>query len=122
MLIKSVVTSTINGKPYLSQTIWKKNHYWIECHARNYNYTDTTLTHPIKWSASKLYFDVPPPGASVYAESYGVMGVLEEVEKNALQMTTPESRQIYYYDEGFIRLRKIEVVNKIKNFDMIPID
>lgn len=120
MLIKSTVTSTINGQPYLSQTIWKKDHYQIDCHARNYNYSDSTLTTPIKWSAGKLYFEIPKKGDAVYAESYGVMGVLEETKKNALKMTTPESKQIYYYNTDYTELLNIEVINNIKNFDMIP--
>lgn len=119
-LIKAVVTSTINGQSYMSQTIWKKDHYQIDCHAREYNYIDSTLTTPIKWSAGKLYFEVPKKGDAVYAESYGVMGVLEEVKKNALKMTTPESKQIYYYNNDFSQLLKIEVINNIKNFEMIP--
>lgn len=120
VLIKSVVTSTINGQSYLSQTIWKKDHYQIDCHARDYNYSDSTLTTPIKWSAGKLYFEIPTKGDAVYAESYGVMGVLEETKKNALKMTTPESKQIYYYDKDYTELLRIEVINNIKNFDMIP--
>ncbi|MCD6019887.1 MAG: hypothetical protein K0S53_3008 [Bacteroidetes bacterium] len=120
ILIKAVVTSTINGKPYLSQTLWKKDHYQIDCHARDYNYSDSTLTTPIRWSAGKLYFEIPTKGDAVYAESYGVMGVLEETKKNTLKMTTPESKQIYYYNHDYSELLKIEVINDIKNFEMIP--
>lgn len=120
VLIKSVVTSTINGQSYLSQTIWKKDHYQIDCHARDYNYTDSTLKTPIRWSAGKLYFEIPHKGDAVYTESYGVMGVLEETKKNTLKMTTPESKQIYYYNNDYTELLRIEVINNIKNFDMIP--
>ena len=120
VLIKAVVSSTINGQPYLSQTLWKKDHYQIDCHARDYNYTDSTLTDPIRWSAGKLYFEIPKKGDAVYTESYGVMGILEETKKNCLKMTTPESKQIYYYDTDFSKLLKIEVINNIKNFEMIP--
>ena len=120
VLIKSVVTSTINGQSYLSQTLWKKDHYQIDCHARDYNYSDSTLTTPIRWSAGKLYFEIPNKGDAVYAESYGVMGVLEETKKNALKMTTPESKQIYYYNNDNTELLRIEVINSIKNFEMIP--
>ncbi|MES2566343.1 MAG: DUF6134 family protein [Bacteroidota bacterium] len=120
LLIKSVVTSIINGKPYLSQTTWKKDHYQIDCHARDYNYVDSTLTTPIKWSAGKLYFEIPTKGAAVYTESYGVMGILEEIKRNTLKMTTPESKQIYYYNNDYSQLLKIEVINNIKNFEMIP--
>lgn len=121
ILIKSVVTSTINGQSYVSQTLWKKDHYQIDCHARDYNYTDSTLTTPIKWSAGKLYFEIPKKGDAVYTESYGVMGVLEETKKNALKMTTPESKQIYYYNNDYSELLRIEVINNIKNFEMIPV-
>lgn len=120
MLIKAVVTSTINGKSYASHTLWKKDHYQIDCHARDYNYSDSTLTTPIKWSAGKLYFHIPNKGDAVYAESYGVMGVLKETKKKSLQMTTPESKQIYYYNNDYSELLKIEVINDIKNFEMIP--
>jgi hypothetical protein len=120
VLIKATVNSIINGQPYASQTIWKKERYYIDCHARKYNYIDSTLTTPIHWSASKLYFEIPAKGDAVYTESYGVMGVLEETKKDVLKMTTPESRQIYYYDAGHLKLLKIEVINNIKNFEMIP--
>ncbi len=120
VLIKATVNSTINGQSYVSQTTWKKDRYHIDCHARKYNYSDSTLTTPIRWSASKLYFEIPLKGDAVYAESYGVMGILEETKKNSLKMTTPESRQIYYYNPDHSKLLKIEVVNSIKNFEMIP--
>lgn len=120
ILIKAVVTSTINGKQYVSQTLWKKDHYQIDCHARDYNHIDSTLTTPIKWSAGKLYFEIPKKGDAVYTESYGVMGVLEETKENALKMTTPESKQIYHYNHDYSQLLKIEVINDIKNFEMIP--
>ena len=120
MLIKATVTSKINGENYISKTVWKKDHYDIDCHTRKYNYKDTTLTKPIKWSAGKLYFETAKPGVEIYTESYGKMGILEEVKKNTLKMTTPESKQIYYYTGDYTTLQKIEVVNNIKNFDMIP--
>jgi hypothetical protein len=120
ILIKATVNSNINGESYVSQTVWKKGHYVIDCHARKYNYTDTTLTAPIRWSASKLYFEIPVKGDAVYTESYGLMGVLEETKKNSLKMTTPESKQIYYYNAEHSKLLKIEVINSIKNFEMIP--
>ena len=120
VLIKATVTSTINTQPYTSKTIWKKDHYDIDCHTRKYNYKDTTVTSPIKWSASKLYFETPVPGVQIYTESYGIVGPLIEVKKNTLKMTTPESKQIYYYNSDYSKLLKIEVVNSIKNFDMIP--
>ena len=120
ILIKATVNSKINGQSYVSHTVWKKDHYQIDCHARKYSYSDTTLKTPIRWSASKLYFEIPKKGDAVYTESYGVMGILEETKKNSLKMTTPESRQIYYYNTDNTNLLKIEVINSIKNFEMIP--
>ena len=120
MLIRAIVTSKINGEVYSSKTFWKKDHYDIDCHARKYDYRDTTLSKPIKWSAGKLYFEIGKPGVEVYTETYGKLGVLEETKKNSLKMTTPESKQIYYYSADHSQLLKIEVVNSIKNFDMIP--
>lgn len=120
ILTKSIVTSKINGESYISKTIWKKDHYDIDCHTRKYNYRDTTLTKPIKWSTGKMYFEVAAAGTEVYAESYGKMGTLVETKKNTLKMTTPESKQIFYYNTDYSRILKIEIVNNIKNFDMIP--
>lgn len=120
ILIRAIVTSKINGQPYLSKTIWKKDHYEIDCHTRKYDFKDTTLTKPIRWSASRLYFEIPKAGVEVYTESYGKLGILEETKKNSLTMTTPESKQIYYYSADRTILQKIEVVNNIKNFDMLP--
>ncbi len=120
ILIKAVVNTVINGTSYLSQTVWKKDHYVIDCHTRKYNYTDSTLTQPIEWSAGKLYFEIPTKGVGVYTETYGKMGFLEEVKTNALKMTTPDSKQIYYYNNDYSKLLKIEVINNTKNFEMIP--
>lgn len=120
MLIRAIVTSKINGEIYSSKTFWKKDHYDIDCHARKYDYRDTTLSKPIKWSTGKLYFEIGKPGVETYTETYGKLGILEETKKNSLKMTTPESKQIYYYSEDYSKLLKIEVVNSIKNFDMIP--
>jgi hypothetical protein len=120
ILIRAIVTSKINGEAYSSKTIWKKDHYDIDCHARKYSHKDTTLTKPIKWSAGKMYFEIPKPGVEIYTESYGKLSILEETKKNTLKMTTPESKQIYSYSGDYAKLVKIEVVNNIKNFDMIP--
>lgn len=120
ILIRAIVTSKINGELYSSKTIWKKDHYDIDCHTRKYNYKDTTLTRPIRWSAGKMYFEIPRPGVEIYTESYGKLSILEETKKNTLRMTTPESKQVYYYSGDYSKLEKIEVVNSIKNFDMIP--
>ncbi len=120
VLIKAVVHTTINGQTYVSNTLWKKDHYDIDCHARKYNYRDTTLTTPIHWSAGRLYFEIPKKGDGVYTETYGKMGVLEEVKGNGLKMTTPDSKQIYYYNPEYSRLLKIEIINSTKNFEMIP--
>lgn len=120
ILIKAYVKTTINGLSYISNTLWKKDHYDIDCHARNYNYRDSTLTQPIHWSAGRLYFDIPKKGDGVYTETYGKMGVLEEVKSNGLKMTTPDSKQIYYYNGDYTQLLKIEVINSTKNFEMIP--
>ncbi|MES2763958.1 MAG: DUF6134 family protein [Bacteroidota bacterium] len=119
-LIKAYVKTTINGQSYVSNTLWKKDHYDIDCHARKYNYRDTTLTQPIQWSAGRLYFEIPKKGDGVYTETYGKMGVLEEVKGNGLKMTTPDSKQIYYYNADHTKLLKIEVINSTKNFEMMP--
>src|SRR6478609_6566043 len=34
ILIKATVNSMINGQTYASQTVWKKDHYVIDCPAR----------------------------------------------------------------------------------------
>lgn len=120
ILIKATVSSKINGESYHSKTVWKKDHYDIDCHTRKYNHNDTTLTKPIKWSTGKLYFDIPKAGTEIYTESYGKMGVMEETKTYSLRMTTPESKQIYYYSKDYDKILKIEVINNIKNFDMIP--
>lgn len=120
ILIKALVNTTINCQSYVSKTLWKKDHYDIDCHARKYNYRDTTLTRPIHWSAGRLYFEIPKKGDWVYTETYGKIGVLEEVKSNGIKMTTPDSKQIYYYNKDYSKLLKIEVINNTKNFEMIP--
>lgn len=120
VLIKAVVNSTLNGIPYSSKTTWEKDHYNIDCHTYKYNYKDSTLTRPIHWTASKLYFEIPAAGDEVFTESYGRLGVLTETGKNNLRMTSPKSKQTYYYNAGHNKLLKIEVINSIKNFEMFP--
>ncbi len=122
VLLKATVTSTLNGTPYISRTVWKKNHYDIDCNTYKYTYKDTTLTKPIKWSAGKLYFEIPVAGDEVYTESYGKLGVLTQTGKHALKMTSPKSKQVYYYSDDNLKILKIEVVNGVKNFDMLPND
>lgn len=120
ILLKATVNSVLNGMAYSSKTFWKKDHYDIDCHTYKYRYKDTTLTKPIRWSAGKLYFETPAPGDEVYTESYGKLGVLTTTGKNAMKMTSPHSKQVYYYSAGYSKLQKIEVVNSIKNFVMYP--
>jgi hypothetical protein len=120
VLLKSTVKSVLNGIHYSSKTFWKKDHYDIDCHTYKYRYKDTTLTKPIRWSAGKLYFEIPAPGDEVYTESYGKLGVLTTTGKCALKMTSPHSKQVYYYSAGYTNLQKIEVVNSVKNFVMYP--
>ncbi len=122
ILLRATVKSTINGKDYSSRTIWKNGHYDIDCNTyNNYSYKDTTLTKPIKWSAGKLYFEIPAPGDEVYTESYGKLGTVTEIARHTLKMASPKSKQVYYYSEN-AKLLKIEVVTSIKNFEMFPTD
>ncbi|MCZ8283997.1 MAG: hypothetical protein O9353_00950 [Bacteroidia bacterium] len=120
ILVKAVVNSTLNGIPYSSKTTWEKDHYNIDCHTYRYNYKDSTLTKPIYWTASKLYFEIPAPGDEVFTESYGKMGTLTETGTSNLRMTSPKSKQTYYYNGNRSKLLRIEVINSIKNFDMYP--
>lgn len=120
VLIKAVVNSTLNGIPYSSKTIWEKDHYNIDCRTYKYTYKDSTLTKPIHWTASKLYFEIPTAGDEVFTESYGKMGILTENGKNNLKMTSPKSKQTYYYNADHSKLLRIEVINSVKNFDMYP--
>ena len=118
VLVKSVVTSTINGKPYTSKTTWEKDHYKIDCNTHKYAYKDSTLKKPIVWSVSRLYFEKPAPGTEVYAESYGKHGKIIQQADKSLKLVAPESKHIYFYsDEN--KLLKLEIVNSIKNFEII---
>lgn len=121
MLLRSTVSSSINGKLYHSKTQWNKDHYVIDCSTYKYTYKDTTLTKPITWSASKLYFEKPPIGTEVYTESYGKLGSMKELPDKSMKMVSPKSKQIYVYSETS-RLLKLEVVNSIKNFEIISTD
>ncbi len=120
VLIKAMVNSTLNGVPYASKTVWNKDHYTIDCRTYKYTYKDSTLTKPIHWTASKLYFEIPSAGDEVFTESYGKLGMLTETGKNTLKMTSPKSKQTYYYNAEHSKLLRIEVINSIKNFDMYP--
>lgn len=120
MLLKATVTSSLNGVSYQSKTVWCKDHYNINCHTYKYDYVDSTLTKPIHWTASKLYFEIPEAGDEIYTESYGKLGVMTACGNHALKMSSPKSKQTYYYNAGKTKLLKIEVINNIKNFDMYP--
>lgn len=120
VLLKATVNSSLNGAHYQSKTVWEKDHYIINCHTYKYDYRDSSLTKPIYWTASKLYFEIPAAGDEVFTESYGTLGVLSEGPKNSLRMSSPKSKQTYYYNAERNCLQKIEVVNSIKNFDLYP--
>lgn len=120
VLLNASVNSCLNGAKYQSKTVWDKDHYNINCHTYKYDYADSTLTKPIHWTASRLYFDIPSAGDEVYTESYGKLGILTETARYALRMTSPKSRQTYYYNAERSKLLRIEVINSIKNFDLYP--
>lgn len=120
VLLKATVKSTLNGVNYSSKTVWEKDHYNIDCHTYKYDYKDSTLTRPIRWTAGKLYFEIPAEGDEVYTESYGKTGILTATTKNGLKMTSPKSKQTYYYNADYSKLLRIEVINSFKNFDMYP--
>ena len=121
LLIKSTVKSNLGGKDYCSRTVWKNDHYDINCYTYKYAYRDSTLTTPIKWSASKLYFEKPVAGDEVYTESYGKLGTLTEVENKSLKMISPKSKQIYTYSKDG-KLTGVEVINSVKNFEISAVE
>lgn len=118
-LIESKVSSIINGNTYASNTLWDGHKYKIDCNTHNYSYSDSSRTEPIYWSVSKLYFEKPDVDAEVYAETYGKFSEFKKEQHNQFQfeVPNPKSKQIYYYDDEL--LEKVEMVNSIKNFEIV---
>ena len=116
-LINSKVSSIVGNSNYTSNTYWDGKKYIINCNTYKYSYYDTSITEPIKWSVSKLYFQRPKADDCVYAETYGKLSKLK-TEYNALLFEIPKSKQRYYYNaEGLFT--KVEMINSIKNFEVV---
>ena len=114
-LIESKVNSLVNGKSFVSNTLWDGKHYKINCNTYKYTYVDSSRVEPIKWSVSKLYFEKPTVGAEVYAETYGKLSNLKMEKDNQVRFEISKSKQIYYYSEDG-DLSDVEMINSIKNF------
>jgi len=117
-LMESTVVSLINGKRYQSKTLWNGNKYLINCSTYKYSYSDSSRTSPIYWSVSKLYFEKPRANSEVFAETYGKINVLTELNPNQFKFEIPKSKQIYKYDKNN-SIESVEMINLIKNFEVI---
>jgi hypothetical protein len=114
-LIESKVNSLVNGKNFISNTVWDGKKYKINCNTYKYTYSDSSRIEPIKWSVSKLYFERPTSGTEVYAETYGRLSALKLERENQFRFEIPKSKQIYYYSkDGY--LTEVEMINSVKNF------
>ncbi len=118
LLIQSTVNSIVNGKSYISSTLWDGRKYKMDCSTYKYSFSDSTRKEPIYWSVSKLYFEKPTEGVEVYAETYGRLSQLQMEKKNKLRFEIPKSKQIYHYNEDG-KLRDVEMINTIKNFNVV---
>lgn len=118
ILIESTVNSTVNDSSYVSSTIWDGHKYKISCNAYQYKYADSSRTAPIYWSVSKLYFEKPLDGTEVYAESYGMFSPLKKEKDNQFRFGISKSKQMYFYNADSLP-DKIEVINSIKNFEIV---
>lgn len=118
-LIESKVNSSVNGDSYTSNTVWDGRKYKIDCNAYKYSYSDSSRTEPINWSVSKLYFEKPEVDTEVYAETYGKFSEFKKEKNNQFrfEVANPKSKQIYYYNDSL--LGKVEMINSIKNFEIV---
>lgn len=117
-LIESMVTSNVNGTKYSSTTKWTGDNYIINCNAYNYQYSDSSKTTPINYSVSKLYFDKPSAGKEIYAETYGLLGEIKPIHGGEMKFEIPKSQIIFHYDKTG-NLVNVEMVNPVKNFEII---
>lgn len=118
-LIESKVNSSVNGNSYTSNTVWDGRKYKIDCNAYKYSYYDSSRTEAINWSVSKLYFEKPEVCTEVYAETYGRFSEFKKEKNNQFrfEVLNPKSKQIYYYNDTL--LGKVEMINSIKNFEIV---
>jgi hypothetical protein len=117
VLIDATVNSLINGRRYLSKTIWNGKNYVINCVSHKYFYADSARTQPIIFSVSKIYFVKPPENTEVFAETYGKISKIRYIETNKLVFEITNSQQIYNYN-NLGSLINVEVVNSLKNFQI----
>ena len=118
MLMESIVNSLINGKQYYSTTKWNGSRYMIDCNSHKYKYSDTTRSKPIHFSVSKLYFEKPTHQNEIYAENYGLASLIQSQKNNQFLFEIPNSKQIYYYST-INELDRVEIINSIKNFEVV---
>lgn len=116
ILISSKVSSIIGKSNYSSDTYWDGKKYIINCNTYKYSYRDSSITNPITWSVSKLYFQKPQFNSYVFAETYGKLVKLVKND-GVFVLEIPKSKQVYFYNELGLFTR-VEMFNAIKNFEI----
>lgn len=112
--------SIVNSNKYSSSTAFKNNKYYINSNAYKYSYADSSRTESIHYSVSKLYFKKPLHLTEVYAETYGVFNKIIETKNQEYHLNVNNSKQGYRYENGSLVF--IEMINAIKNFEIIKLN
>ncbi len=120
-LTESTILSNVNGKNYKSVIKWEKDHYMINCNTYNYSLVDSSRTAPILCSVAKMYFSKPGEKVEIFSENYAVFSPATHTTREKVMIVINKNKSLFYYNESN-QLVKVEMFNKIKNFDVVRSD
>ena len=117
-LVRATTEARTNKGNFLTQTEWKGDHYDIV--ANQYKYTHkATLTQPIDYSLSDIYFGEPVGRSRIYSEYFGDYFVFTSPQKGDYLARLSDREDEYFYEKG--ELTKVIKKNSLKNFIIRPV-
>ena len=117
-LVRATTEARTNKGNFLTQTEWKGDHYDVV--ANQYKYTHkATITQPIDYSLSDIYFGEPTGRNRIYSEYFGDYFAFTSPGKGDYVARLSDREDEYFYEKG--ELVKVIKKNSLKNFIIRPV-
>lgn len=107
--------SKTNRGNFVSKINWKDTAYQVNANSYKYN-TKKSLSGPLFWCSSKLFFQEPTGQEIFISEVYGVTAPIRKIGPGEYTVSIEGNTNRYSYRQG--KLVKIVVENPVKNYQV----
>ena len=114
-ILKTYSESKTNRGVFDSKVNWTGALYQVD--AKSYKYANrTSLTGPLSWCSTKLFFQEPSGQELFLSEVYGISAPIKKISPGVYEIEVEGNTNQYHYKGG--KLEKIVVESPIKDYQV----